>query len=34
MEIRTKGMSVTIASINLMAAIYFTNQQKRQLVDF
>ena len=35
MEITTKGMTATkIRLINLMTAIYLTNHQKRQLVDF
>ena len=35
MEITTKGMTTTKCHlINLMSTIYFTNYQKRQLVDF
>ena len=35
MEITTKGMTTKkIPLINLMSAIYFSNHQKRQLVDF
>ena len=35
MEIITKGMTTTkIPLINLMTTIYFTNYQKRQLIDF
>ena len=35
MEITTKGITTTkIPLINLMTTIYFTNHQKRQLVDF
>ena len=35
MEITTKGMTAAkIPLINLMTTIYFTNHQKRQLVDF
>ena len=35
MEITTKEMTTTkILLINLLTTIYFTNHQKRQLVDF
>ena len=35
MEITTKGMATTKSHlINLMITIYFTNHQKRQLVNF
>ena len=35
MEITTKGMTTTKSYlINLMATIYFTNHQQRQLIDF
>ena len=35
MEITTKGMTTTkITFSNLMTTIYFTNCQKRQLLDF
>ena len=34
MQITTKGMTTTKIPLNLMATIYFTNHQKRLLVDF